>query len=316
MDQSHRLKIIQKFFDQTLSPAEVDAYTRNALDQNYWRRLNPRLSIGVESDTVLYTNRIEQSAVAAHAGQFQREGYFQTAPALDSALVGWLRGAVETLRDEQWPPVFSFVYDEFWQIVRTPPIVRLLSSILGPGYRQNSLIWTFYVPSVKGARGWEPHADGSVPEPRVTVWVPFTDATLDNGCMYVIPLDRLQDDLRRPYADFNNVTNLELTRLLHNARAVPSPAGAYVGWNHELIHWGSVSSGVGDPRISIAVEFVGGDLAPRPDEEPLFDALAVPSFLDRIRAIGKALLTYRRYEPSFNRYAELGRRLFDVAGDR
>jgi hypothetical protein len=209
--------------------------------------------------------------------------------------------------------VFSFVYDEFWQIVRTASFTRLISGILGEGYRQNSLIWTFYVPPVNGARGWEPHADGGLGESRVTTWVPFTDATVENGCMYVIPCDRLQDDLRVQYADLRNVTNAQLTRLLHNTRALPTPAGAYVGWNHELIHWGSVSTGRGEPRISIAVEFVARDYAARPDELPLLDARVVPSFAERIRAIGKALITYPRYEPSLKRYAGLGRRLFESA---
>ena len=141
------------------------------------------------------------------------------------------------------------------------------------------------------------------------MWVPLTDATLDNGCIYVIPRDRLPEDLRGNYLKIDHVTHAQLDRLLQSTRALPSPAGAFLGWNHELIHWGSVSSGQVEPRISLALEFTGRDAVPDPDESPLFDMATLPSFVDRLRAIARGLRIYSRYEPSNIKYEELGLRL-------
>jgi hypothetical protein len=311
MNQSDRQKIVRQFFESALSRTQVDSYFQRALDQTYWQRLNPGLSIDAEGPAVaLDATPLDEPQAAAQREKFRLEGYFQTPPVLDPNVVRRMRLAIEKLRAEHWPPVFSYVYDEFWQIVRTPSLVRLVSGFLGDGYRQNSFLWTFYIAPRKGAQGWEPHSDSGGDESRLTVWVPLTDATLENGCMYVIPLDRLPDDLRREYVKLDSVTNAQLSRLLQSARALPSPAGAYLGWNHRLIHWGSVSSNHAEPRISVAMEFVGPGVVPHPHELPLFDPrTSPPPFFERIRAIGKGLLTYRRFEPSIRKYEELGRLL-------
>ena len=224
-----------------------------------------------------------------------------------------MRLAIERLRAEGWPSVFTYIYDEFWLVSRTPSLLGLLSGFLGNGCRQNSLVWTFYIPPTRGAQGWEPHSDSGGDKSRLTVWIPLTNATLENGCMYVIPRDRLPENLRGEYRKLGDVTKAQLGWLLQSTRALPSPAGAYLGWNHELIHWGSVSTGTEDPRISTAMEFLGSDVVPREDELPLFDPLAPPPpFGERLRTIGKGLLAYKKNEPSKARYAELGRVLTGV----
>jgi hypothetical protein len=312
MNQSDRQTIIKEAFESTLSHADVESYLQRALDQSYWQRLNPDLSIGEEHSAAEFEAApLNELQTAVQMEQLHREGYFQTPPALQPDVVRRMRLAVEKLREEHWPAVFAYVYDEFWQVVRTPSLVRLISGFLGRAYRQNSLIWAYYVAPVRGAQGWHPHSD-SGDESRLTVWVPLTDATLENGCMYVIPRDRLPNDLLGSYEKLDSVTHAQLDRLLQSTKALPSPAGAYLGWNHDLIHWGSVSSGRVEPRISVAMEFVGPDVVSRPDELPLFDPLTPPPFFERIRAIGKGLLTYGRLEPSKRKYAELGARLAET----
>ena len=48
---------------------------------------------------------------------------------------------------------------------------------------------------------------------------------------------------------------------------------------------------------------------PNPDEQPLLDISVLPSFPQRLRLIGKAVESYRRFEPIMGRYQDLGRRL-------
>lgn len=312
MDQPDRQNIVRQLFETTLSPIQLDSYLQRALDRSYWERLNPDLPIGAGRPAAeLEAAPLNEPQSAAQLETLRLEGYFQTSAVLRPDVVRRMRLAIERLRAERWPAVFSYVYDDFWQAVRTPSLTRLVSGFLGEGYKQNSFVWTYYVAPVKGAQGWEPHSDSSRGESRLTVWVPLTDATLDNGCMYLIPRNQLPDDLRREYQKLDEgVTRAQLGRLLQSTRALPSPAGAYLGWNHQMIHWGAISSGQVEPRISFAVEFVKSGAELRPDEAPLFDPLtAMPPFLERLRAIGKGLLTYQHNEPRNKRYAELGRLL-------
>jgi len=286
--------------------AEVDLRLGQALDPEYWRRFSPDLSIeasvgsGLPESAPLTAREVEQ-----HAEKFRREGYFQTGPVIDPVVIGQMRALVERLREAGWPPVFSYVYDEFWAVVRTPSLRKLVSRFLGDGYKQNSAIWTYYVAPVKGASGWPPHTDSKDRNSRLTVWVPLAEATLDNGCMYVIPSDRIPMGLPAHYDDMETVTRAQLGQLLRAVRALPSLPGAFMGWHHELIHWGSPASGQTAPRISIGVEFIAPGAAPRAVEAPLFDVLQYPSFTERIRAIGKGIHQYAKFEPLMGRYLEL-----------
>lgn len=310
MDQADRQNLVRQVFESPLSGPDVESYLRDALERAYWQRLNPALSIGIQRPaTPFETAPLDEPQTARQLERLHREGYFQTSPVLALAVLQRMRLAIDKIRAERWPAVFAYVYDEFWEVVRSPSLVRLITGFLGEGYRQNSRIWAFYVPAARGARGWHPHAD-SGDESRLTVWVPLTEATLDNGCMYLIPRDRLPDDLRGNYLELESVNRAQLDRLLQSTRAMPSPAGAYLGWNHDVIHWGSVSTGYGEPRVSLAVEFVGRGVDTLPDESPLFDGLTtLPPFAERLRAIARGLRVYAGYEPANMKFGELGRLL-------
>jgi len=216
---------------------------------------------------------------------------------------------IERLRDTGWPPVFSFVYDEFWDVVRTPSLHKLVSRFLGEGYEQNSLMWTYYVVQAKGASGWPPHTDSKGRDTRLTVWVPLSDATVENGCIYVIPSDQVPPGVQPNYRDIETVTKDQLSQFLRAARALPAVAGTLMGWHHELVHWGSSATGDAAPRISIAVEFCGPTATLRKEEEPLFSPSHSPSFTERIQAISKGILGYAKFEPLMTRFETLSVRM-------
>lgn len=292
-----------------LSPAEIDLRLGQALDPGFWRRFGPDLSIENESGAKLLESYPPAGdEVVRQCEKIRREGYFQTQPIVDTIAIGRMRALVEKLREAGWPPVFSYVYDEFWDVVRTPTLKHLISEFLGEGYRQNSFCWTYYVARSKGA-GWPPHTDSGDRTSRLTVWVPLSEATLDNGCIYVVPADRMPADFPSKYHDVKTVTQSQLGTLLQAARALPSPPGAYLGWHHGLIHWGSFACGQTAPRISMAVEFVAAGASARKNEEPLFDMHRLPSFSERIETISKGIQLYAKFEPLMNRYRELSERM-------
>ena len=72
---------------------------------------------------------LDESRAATQLGKLRTEGYFQTGPVLDPDVVRRMRAGVEALRAEQWPPVFAYVFDEFWDVVRTPSLVGLIEGV-------------------------------------------------------------------------------------------------------------------------------------------------------------------------------------------
>lgn len=126
-----------------------------------------------------------------------------------------------------------------------------------------------------GDAGFTPHRDrqpADVPasfgpggEPRfATAWLPLTDASPDNSCLYFIPAahdpgyrlgdgaegDALQLCLATPEA-------------VQSIRAVPCAAGGAVAFSHRVFHWGSKGRpACRKPRV--AISFGGGDPAFEP----------------------------------------------------
>jgi hypothetical protein len=205
--------------------------------------------------------------------RYAQEGFFQTQPVLAPPVLQRLRECVEVLKKEDWPPVFAFVYDELWLATRTPFLSRLLGGILAPGYRQTSHIWCHYVRPGRGEGGWPPHVDGYRDGKRVTVWTPLSDATLDNGCIYVIPRDLITRELADAFGGIQTVGFAEVAGLLQSSRALPAQAGSILGWDYSLIHWGSKCGWASNPRISIAVAFIASDTEPTSRELPLLDGV-------------------------------------------
>jgi hypothetical protein len=202
--------VLQMLESARLSSAEVDGLLNQAIDADYWRRFCPVLSVGSSGWREIREEcPLDPSEVGRLAEKVRTEGYFQTSAVFPLPLVHRMRSCVELLRSQNWPPAFAFVFDEFWAILRTASLERLLSSFLGQGYRQNSAVWTYYVSTQKGSAGWAPHQDGGG-EQRWSVWLPLTDATLDNGCMYVVPRNLLPDSLPAKYTKWDSVNQAEL----------------------------------------------------------------------------------------------------------
>jgi ectoine hydroxylase-related dioxygenase (phytanoyl-CoA dioxygenase family) len=124
-------------------------------------------------------------------------------------------------------------------------------------------------------------ADG---RPKViTVWLPLTDATPENSCMYVVPADR--DPTYGSEMDYLHQFSLA------DIRALPAQAGSVLGWDQAVLHWGSHSvNRAVSPRISIACEFQRGDQVPY--GAPLFNPAEPPDFATRQVLIGRQILRY------------------------
>jgi ectoine hydroxylase-related dioxygenase (phytanoyl-CoA dioxygenase family) len=104
------------------------------------------------------------------------------------------------------------------------------------------------------------------------MWVPVNEATLDNGCLYVLPkqCDSLWADASHP-AHQRCAANLsdeegsggggagppviELRFPIHAVRPLPVPAGSVLAWAGNTVHWGAACGEGHQPRQSVAFTF-------------------------------------------------------------
>ena len=291
-----------------LTSDEVQERLAQATSRAYWQRLNPGLSIELrKSPREIERTSLDPSERSELVEHFAEAGYFSSRPIISTSFLKRLVASVRNLRRQGWPEVFAFIYDEFWLVPRIPSVRKLLTATLGAGYKQNRFLWCYYISPHPGSHGWMPHADGLNMEGRLQIWIPLTDATLDNGCVYVIPNNRVPHDLVEDLLGHQHLNAWNVSVLLQNCKALPARAGSILSWEFGVVHWGSVVGKTAHPRISIAMEFQSARAKIRPSEQPLFDSTGpLPSFEERLFIVGSSLGEYTKFEPSIQRFARLG----------
>lgn len=272
----------------------ADALSALDLDSiEHWRAMCPGLHI--EGDLPLPS--FDVGDVDELVGQLKFEGYINTPGVLPKSVFKPLRDAVATLHAAGIPLAFAFVYDEFWHAFQG--VSRFVQAALGDDYRALPDFWVWHVLPTEGAAGFGPHRDrvqktldpDNSPH-TLTVWLPFSDATPLNGCMYVLPAHHDERfSIREWGGEGNNVVKQP-----QNIRALPATAGSLLAWNQALLHWGARASRLGEaPRTSAGFEFQRADKAPF--NQPLLDPMTIPTFSQRLGLIGKQVLQYQHMYP-------------------
>jgi hypothetical protein len=258
--------------------------------ESFWGRHFPELSIGATPDVV---DPAPPAQAERKAARMAEDGYLQGRSDALARLAPPLAAAVIHLRQIGLPPPFLFVFDETWQAFAA--LAPELSLFL-PDLRVLPDFWVWHVDPTAGEAGWEPHVDkGPQALDRdgrplsLTAWIPLTAATPLNGCIYIVPASRDPQygagagQRSAPFA-------------LPAVRALPAEPGEFLVWNQAVLHWGGASSRFADaPRISMALEFQRGDIAPF--NEPLLDPAAVLPLARRLWLVGKQILQYRHMYP-------------------
>ena len=264
-------------------------------DPALWRGIAPTLHVGEErlAAATAAPFQFEASRLAAHDADLMREGYFQL-PHLDWGFdFARVAAGVSAVVAAGYLPVFAFMYDEPWYMYAR--LRSVLATVLDERYMMMPAFWAWHVDGVREPAGWGPHRDLGhrtlLPDRRpkaMTFWLALSDATPDNGCMYILPADR------DPYygTPRDHETNLDL----QNVRALPSPAGGVLAWTQAVFHWGGrARRPVSAPRISISVEFQRGDQPPI--YEPLLDPRHSPDLTLRLRLVLRQILQYKHMYP-------------------
>jgi hypothetical protein len=261
-------------------------------DPDFWRALLPDLPIEGRKGRRAAGGWLPEDRDGLVA-RVRREGYLQFDP------IGWplaiepLAQGVATLSARGIPPVFCYLYDGYWDVFAH--LGPMLAELLGPDYRIIPNCWAWHVDPRGDERGWAPHRDigrwALLPDgmPKcISAWIPLTDASPLNGCMYLVPADR------DPTYNTENEGLVQVN--LQDVRALPAAAGSVLCWNQALLHWGAHAADRPlAARISISFEFQRADV--QPINLPLLDPLDIPDFTLRLRIIAKGLLHYCEKQP-------------------
>jgi hypothetical protein len=236
-------------------------------DINEWEKLAPGLHISDKSFQIenveSWFDDITTQTEREMLDRILIEGYFQLPPQQYNLPFQDMTDLMDKLHEMSLPVVFCFIYDEFWL-----PFLRvdgLMKRVLGDGYLKLPDFWAWRIDPTTGESGWEPHLDkksGALFDngmPRTfSLWIPLSDATVDNGCMYVLPADR--DPTYTTDADSReSLQNIHWADFIMGLRALPAEAGSVLGWNSNVWHYGSQSNRRAEgPRYSVSFEFQSG----------------------------------------------------------
>jgi len=270
-----------------------DNLIKNVLEIDFWREFAPNLTINEKAcDHKLDFTQNQKEALVK---SLIKKGYVHlqqpqlTAPYSDMTML------VQKLIDIKLPPVFSFIYDEFWNI-RNQLQEILRTFFDGQDYAQLPDFWAWHV--APGQSGWEPHRDKSAintlfrdNKPKsLTVWLPLSVANPINGCMYIIPADH--DHGYGLSAPASKMLSSQVN--LSDIRALPCEAGDALFWTSMAYHWGSRSADDHDfpPRMSISFEFQRLDVSYY--NQPLLGMDTLLTFQQRLALIAKQIKQYSR----------------------
>lgn len=224
------------------------------LDLDYWRALNPHLTVSQApkfSEDLVFADKCLQVT----SDRLHHDGYIHQDQVFSSEETSVLRIGVEALVKQGWPAAFIYVYDEAWDLFHK--LDGFLSHFLGEDFGLLPHFWAWHVDvDGKGQEsGWPPHVD--YPGEcaffddflvSLSLWIPLSDATPENGCMSILPLSR-QKQYESPVKEPEDI-------LLQDVRALPAKAGSLLGWRQDLWHWSGRSSKYAQaPRISLSLEF-------------------------------------------------------------
>lgn len=312
LSKEERNKLILGAFikKQKLTADEVDTRFELACSIDYWRKLNPQLTVCENLPfNAIEKNKIEPDEMATLLDHLEQKRYFNTKTAIiDKTVTNNMLEGIKNLKDAGWHEVWSFVYDEFWQVTRTPSLLKLLSARLGENFKAMPHVVVHYVKPGTGS-GWSPHIDFNDRKDRFTVWLALSDATLDNGCMYIVDRKYISEELLKKWTLMADLKHTEAAKILQATRALPIEAGTLLGWEGDVIHWGAHSASDNSARISLSVVYLRENIDPMPDEIPLLSAFELPTFAARMISVAKAINYYNIHVLALHKFKDISTKL-------
>jgi hypothetical protein len=277
--------------------------------EGFWRQQFPGLNIGGDFPKEKLPHiQVSDDAKRVWFERMREEGYVHATTDHLGLLAERLACAVKDCKRLNIPPVSIFLFNETWECFYIlDPFIR---SFLGDAYRILPDFWAWHLDPRRAESGWGPHRDkgrlslthDGMPA-SLTVWIPLTESTPENGCIYVLPANR--DPVYGTEGDTEFRVDISKTR------ALPARPGDFLCWNQALLHWGGEASRFAShARISMALEFQSGER--EPFNQPLLPPFVNLDFASRLKLVAKQILQYRHMYPLTERAEALAKQALAV----
>src|SRR5436190_18308485 len=200
--------------------------------------------------------------------RYRRDGYYFPLPVLSADEARGYRRRLEAFEAEQGGPLRGelrhkghLIFTWLDALVRHPVILDAVEDLLGP----NILCWSssFFLKEARDPAYVSWHQDATywgLSEPDVmTAWVAFTDATVENGAMRMVPgTHREQVVHRDTFATHNLLTRgQEVAKVVDEARAVDIVLMAgEMSVHHVLMFHSAPPNRSDDRRIGFAIRYL------------------------------------------------------------
>lgn len=273
--------------------ADIAPSASDLLREDFWRSTFPDLTILGRLQGHFALNRLPPHSFELAEQKILLEGYFQERDPNLVELARLLSTTIARFVELGIPPVFVFLFDEAWAaFIRQHATI---AAFLGPQHQALPDFWAWHIDPRAGQAGWRPHRDkgrssldASGRPLSLTIWIPLTEATTLNGCMYMLPANR-DPAYNTPDENAHQID-------LPSVRALPGQPGDWFCWNQAVLHWGAQSSPFATaPRMSMALEFQRGEI--KPFNKPLLGSLPVLNFQTRLALVAKQILQYQHMYP-------------------
>lgn len=247
----------------------------------FWRRLAPELTI---SDAQPGKTLLRPTGKTnADAKQLRNDGYFHLKqPALKTPIEK-IAAAMDRIVNAGMPAAFIGVYDEVWSMVAQ--LNGVLDGVFDGKGAMVPDFWASHSVATAGlAAGRKRPGNGVFPDghaKNVTIWIPLTNATPDNGCVYVVPAG--QD------RNYGKPKSMRADASLPGIRALPAKAGDVLIWTGETYHWQARPDrrNPDGPLLSLTWEFQSREVAPL--EGMLIDSYPYVPFETRLGLLARQM---------------------------
>lgn len=256
--------------------------------QKFWSETLPELSIGeLQEYNSNKSLKVSTTKLEKECERLDYDGHFVFDDVLELAPIFKLKRSIEILNEKGIPAIFLSLYDEFWQMVAD--LRPLGQTLLGEDYMIYPDYWVWHVDAKNESKGWRPHRESYVatPDPNypttsISLWVALSDATTENGCMYVLPKSK---DKGYPHTLVFDINTLQ------DVKALPVKAGSVIGWNQSVFHWGASNSKYAhDSRMSFAMEL--RRVSDNDKIAMMLESNKVPSYEARLKLVAMQFVHY------------------------
>ena len=201
--------------------------------------------------------------------QFEKDGFFSPLRLIDKSTASSYREILETVEQKTGPLNYRYkihnVLDIAYKLATNKELLDSVEALLGPNILLYNTSFVIKEPHSKTHISW--HQDltywGFNDDKQVAAWIALSDATEENGCMYMIPGSHKGGQLpHRTTKDSNNLLHHGQTiegASEEQSHCIPLKAGEaslHHGWT---IHT-SYPNKSDDRRIGLTINYISTDM--------------------------------------------------------